>query len=132
MTHFIAGETGRSRLHEELLARIDTVIDRSARVRGTFVSTADNGIRIDGRFKGRICLGPGSVILVQHGAVVEESELEADIILVAGYVRANVTARTYFEANARAEVHGHLACLGKMKTHPSTMLVASVALAPRD
>jgi cytoskeletal protein CcmA (bactofilin family) len=115
--------------HDELCA-ISTVVDASALVSGNFHSTSSGGIRVDGRFKGRICLGADSIVFVSSGAILEESELSADVVVVSGYVHGKVTARIAFEATDQAEIHGSVQCLGQIKIHPGSRMDALLSVTP--
>ena len=93
-----------SLVSRDSLASIDTVIDASARVSGNFHSTGAASIRVDGRFKGSISLGPDSIVFISKDAVVEDAELCADVVVVAGYgsTRAAFKARGWV-ASTRAD-----------------------------
>jgi cytoskeletal protein CcmA (bactofilin family) len=114
----------------EALLAIDTVIDASARVSGNFHSTDAGGIRVDGRFKGTICLGPDSIVFISKEAVVEDADLCADVVVVAGYVQGRVTARKAFEAIDASEVRGAVECQGRLCLHPGSKMDALLSVSP--
>lgn len=119
-----------SLVSRDSLASIDTVIDASARVSGNFHSTGAAGIRVDGRFKGSISLGPDSIVFISKDAVVEDAELCADVVVVAGYVQGKVTARKAFEAIDAAHVRGAVECLGRLCLHPGSKMDALLSVSP--
>jgi cytoskeletal protein CcmA (bactofilin family) len=80
-----------------------TFIGSDAFFEGTLSCTG--GIRIDGRFKGRIQCD-GSLVISDAGEV--EGEIVADRVVVAGELAGNVTARECLHVGKSGKVYGDI------------------------
>lgn len=111
----------------ELLQSFTTVVDPSARVVGTFSSADDSCIRIDGRFRGNITLGPSGVVAISDGGVVEDAHVEADYILISGYFTGTAHARLSLVVTEKADVRGELRYSSTLRVHQAARVRASIA-----
>lgn len=116
----------------ELLQSFTTVVDTSARVVGSFTSADDSCIRIDGRFRGSITLGPAGVVAISDGGVVEDAHVEADYILISGYFAGIAHARLSLVVTERADVRGELRYSSTLRVHQAARVRASIAPSHSD
>ena len=80
-----------------------TIISSDAFLEGTLSS--EGGVRIDGRFRGRIeC--EGTIVISKSGKV--EGEIVADDIVVAGELSGNVTAKEGLHLSQSGKLYGDI------------------------
>jgi cytoskeletal protein CcmA (bactofilin family) len=80
-----------------------TLIGSDAFLQGTL--SCNDGIRIDGRFKGRIECG-GTLVISDAGKV--EGEVIAHTVIVAGELAGNVTARECLHVSKSGKLYGDI------------------------
>ena len=82
---------------------IETIIGRHAYFEGTLCS--EQGIRIDGRVKGKVeC--EGSLVIGNEGKV--EGEIVADDVFIAGELTGTATAKNHVEITEKGKVYGDI------------------------
>ncbi|OPX35096.1 MAG: hypothetical protein B1H11_09660 [Desulfobacteraceae bacterium 4484_190.1] len=82
---------------------VSTFIGNNASFEGILIS--QEGLRIDGRVKGKIeCKGP--LIIGSEGKV--EAEIIAETVSIGGKLNGNITASKYLEINEKGKVFGDI------------------------
>jgi cytoskeletal protein CcmA (bactofilin family) len=120
----------------ERLAAITSLIAEGSVFEGNFHAARDQGIKVDGEFKGHITFENGGTLHVGATGVMENTRLEADYIIIEGRVTGTVFARKALEITGsgtligdasydemidmhpRAKVRGKIEYRGEMDTLP--------------
>ncbi|HSI50940.1 MAG TPA: polymer-forming cytoskeletal protein [Ideonella sp.] len=110
----------------EPLNAISSLIAEGAVFEGTFSTTRDLGLRIDGTLKGPIQLQQGGTVHVGPTGVVEATQIEADHVLIEGVVRGTVIARKTLEITGSATLLGDAIYDTLLDVHPRAKLRGKV------
>lgn len=106
-----------------------TIVDRTARVQGSFSSSEPCAIRIDGRFSGHICVANGLVALSESG-VAEEVDIEADVVVIAGFLRGKVLAHTALHVCSSADISGSICTSATLRILSKATVSAHLEVRP--
>ena len=107
------------------------VLPAGATMKGEMTASADLSIRIDGHYSGSISLGDGSSVYISKDAVVDAESIDADLVLIEGRVKGNVTSRKAMELTATAVVQGTVTYLGKLDIHAGAKVRGQIS-GPQD
>lgn len=102
----------------ERLTAISSLIAEGAVFEGSFQTSRDLGIKVDGLLKGNISFDQGGTIHVGATGVVENTRLEADYVFIEGKVEGTVIARKALEITGSATLLGDAAYDEVMDIHP--------------
>jgi cytoskeletal protein CcmA (bactofilin family) len=102
----------------ERLEAIGSLLAEGAVFEGSFHSTRDQGIKVDGRLNGNITFELGGTIHVGASGVVENTRLEADFVFIEGRVTGTVIARKALEITGSATVIGDASYDETLDVHP--------------
>lgn len=102
----------------ERLEAIGSLLAEGAVFEGSFHSTRDQGIKVDGRLNGNITFELGGTIHVGPSGVVENTRLEADFVFIEGRVTGTVIARKALEITGSATVIGDASYDETLDVHP--------------
>jgi len=106
----------------ERLNAITSLIGEGAVFEGSFHSTQDLGIKVDGQLIGAIVFEKAGAIHIGPTGLVENTSLEADYIFIEGKVRGNVIARKSLEISGSATVLGDVTYDAMIDIHPRARL----------
>ena len=114
-----SSEPSSSRLvPAERLTAISSLIAEGAVFEGSFQTSRDLGIKVDGLLKGNISFDQGGTIHVGATGVVENTRLEADYVFIEGKVEGIVIARKALEITGSATLLGDASYDEVMDIHP--------------
>lgn len=102
-----------------------TVVDRTAKVEGHFTSVEPCAIRIDGRFTGSIRAANGLVVVSETG-VAEGVNIEAAVVVIAGFLNGRAHAHTMLHISHSADVSGRLCYSANLQIQPKATVRASL------
>ncbi|NWF46184.1 polymer-forming cytoskeletal protein [Hydrogenophaga sp. D2P1] len=108
----------------------DSTVDPHSMVEGNFQSDGDASILIDGRFRGQIDLGRGSLLVIGAGGVVEDSTVTADFVVVLGAFTGTAHARLALEVMAEAVVDGDLRYGARVTIHSKAAIQGKLSAIP--
>lgn len=92
---------------EEQISSITSVVGVDMEMHGKYVGKkAGGGICIEGQYQGSITFDKGGVVRIARGAVVNETTLEADVVLIEGTFTGTVRARRLLEVLPCASIEG--------------------------
>ena len=100
------------------LSAISSLIAEGAVFDGSFQTSRDLGIKVDGTLKGNISFDVGGTIHIGATGVVENTRLEADYIFIEGKVVGSVLARKALEITGSATLLGDASYDEVMDIHP--------------
>ena len=100
------------------LTSISSLIAEGAVFDGSFQTSLDLGIKVDGILKGNISLDVGGTIHVGATGVVENTRMEADYIFIEGKVVGTVVARKALEITGSGTLLGDASYDEVMDIHP--------------
>jgi cytoskeletal protein CcmA (bactofilin family) len=110
----------------EQLNAISSLIAEGAVFEGSFSSSNDLGLKIDGVLKGDISFPTGGTVHIGATGVVEATTIEADHILLEGKVRGTVIARKTLEITGTATLLGDAHYDLLLDVHPRARLRGKV------
>lgn len=110
----------------ERLSAITSLIAEGAIFEGNFVTTQDQGLKIDGQLTGNISFQAGGTLHIGATGVVESTRLEADYVFIEGKVVGTVIARKALEIAGSATLLGDAAYDEAMDIHPRAKLRGKV------
>lgn len=110
----------------ERLSAITSLIAEGALFEGNFVTTQDQGLKIDGQLTGNISFQTGGTLHIGATGVVESTRLEADYVFIEGKVVGTVIARKALEIAGSATLLGDAAYDEAMDIHPRAKLRGKV------
>jgi cytoskeletal protein CcmA (bactofilin family) len=110
----------------ERLSAISSLIAEGAIFDGSFQTSRDLGIKVDGTLKGNISFDTGGTIHVGATGIVENTHLEADYIFIEGKVVGSVLARKALEITGSATLLGDASYDETMDVHPRAKLRGKV------
>lgn len=94
---------------EEQIKNITSVIGADMEMHGKYVGKkANGGICIEGQYQGSITFPAGGVVRIARDAVVNETTLEADVVLIEGSFTGTVHARRLLEVLPCASIEGQI------------------------
>lgn len=94
---------------EEQISTITSVVGVDMEMHGKYVGKkANGGICIEGQYQGSITFDKGGVVRIARGAVVNETTLEADVVLIEGTFTGTVRARRLLEVLPCASIEGSI------------------------
>lgn len=99
------------------IERAHNVLPAGATMKGEMTAEGGLSIRIDGNYTGSIVMGDGSSIYIAKDAVVDAVSIEADMVLIEGRVKGNVTSRKAMELASTAIVQGNVTYNGELDIH---------------
>lgn len=99
------------------IERAHNVLPAGATMKGDMTAQAGLAIRIDGEYSGTIVMGEGSSVYIAKDAIVDAVSIEADVILVEGRIKGNVTSRKAIELASTALIQGTLTYHGELDIH---------------
>lgn len=92
---------------EEQISSITSVVGVDMEMHGKYVGKkASGGICIEGQYQGSITFEKGGVVRIAQGAIVNETTLEADVVLIEGTFTGTVRARRLLEVLPCASIEG--------------------------
>lgn len=92
---------------EEQINSITSVVGVDMEMHGKYIGKkASGGICIEGQYQGSITFEKGGVVRIARGAVVNETTLEADVVLIEGAFTGTVRARRLLEVLPCASIDG--------------------------
>lgn len=92
---------------EEQISSITSVVGVDMEMHGKYVGKkAGGGISIEGQYQGSITFEKGGVVRIAQGAVVNETTVEADVVLIEGAFTGTVRARRLLEILPCASIEG--------------------------
>ena len=100
------------------LTSISSLIAEGAVFDGSFQTSRDLGIKVDGILKGNISFDGGGTIHVGATGVVENTRMEADYIFIEGKVVGTVVARKALEITGSGTLLGDASYDEVMDIHP--------------
>ncbi|MEY4980556.1 MAG: hypothetical protein RLZZ352_2826 [Pseudomonadota bacterium] len=106
----------------ERLDHINSLIAEGAVFEGHFHCNTDQGIRIDGRLSGSITFEAGGTLHIGRTGVVDNTQLQADYVLIEGKVTGNVTARKALEVTSTGTLVGDVSYHESIDIHPRARL----------
>lgn len=106
----------------ERLSAITSLIAEGAIFDGSFQTSRDLGIKVDGVLKGNISFDHGGTIHIGATGIVENTRLEADYIFIEGKVIGTVIARKALEITGSATLLGDASYDEVMDVHPRARL----------
>jgi cytoskeletal protein CcmA (bactofilin family) len=110
----------------EQLNAISSLIAEGAVFEGSFSSTQDLGLKIDGVLKGSITFANGGTVHIGATGMVENTTIEADHVLLEGKVRGTIIARKTLEITGSATLLGDAQYDAMLDVHPRARLRGKV------
>jgi cytoskeletal protein CcmA (bactofilin family) len=110
----------------EQLSAISSLVAEGATFEGSFSSTQDLGLKIDGVLKGGISFQTGGTVHVGATGVVDNTTIEADHVLVEGKVRGTIIARKTLEITGSATLVGDAQYDVMIDVHPRARIRGKV------
>jgi len=108
-TNTTAEITAPRSVTEEQISSITSVVGVDMEMHGKYVGKkASGGICIEGQYQGSITFEKGGVVRIARGAVVNETTLEADVVLIEGAFTGTVRARRLLEVLPCASIEGSI------------------------
>ena len=102
----------------ERLNAISSLLGEGAVFEGSFQSSKDLGIKIDGKLSGNIVFEQGGAIHIGPTGVVENTSIEADYVFIEGKVKGTIVARKSLEITGSATVIGDAMYDALVDVHP--------------
>ncbi len=102
----------------ERLNAISSLLGEGAVFEGSFQSSKDLGIKIDGKLSGNIVFEQGGAIHIGPTGVVENTSIEADYVFIEGKVKGTIVARKSLEITGSATVIGDAMYDAMVDVHP--------------
>ena len=102
----------------ERLNAISSLLGEGAVFEGSFQSSKDLGIKIDGKLSGNIVFEQGGAIHIGPTGVVENTSIEADYVFIEGKVKGTIVARKSLEITGSATVIGDAIYDALVDVHP--------------
>ena len=102
----------------ERLNAISSLLAEGANFEGSFQSSKDLGIKIDGKLTGNIVFEQGGAIHIGPTGVVENTSIEADYVFIEGKVKGTIVARKSLEITGSATVIGDAMYDALVDVHP--------------
>lgn len=102
----------------ERLNAISSLIGEGAVFEGSFQSSKDLGIKVDGKLVGNIVFEQGGAIHIGPTGVVENTSIEADYVFIEGKVKGTIVARKSLEITGSATVIGDAMYDAMVDVHP--------------
>jgi cytoskeletal protein CcmA (bactofilin family) len=100
------------------LNAISSLLGEGAVFEGSFHSSKDLGIKIDGKLSGNIVFDQGGAIHIGPTGVVENTSIEADYVFIEGKVKGTIVARKSLEITGSATVIGDAMYDAMVDVHP--------------
>jgi cytoskeletal protein CcmA (bactofilin family) len=85
---------------------------------GSFQSSKDLGIKVDGKLIGNIVFEQGGAVHIGPTGVVENTSIEADYVFIEGKVKGSIVARKSLEITGSATVIGDASYDALVDIHP--------------
>lgn len=111
--------------HEKLTA-ISSLIAHGAVFDGSFHSSKDLGIKIDGKLNGNVLFETGGTIHIGPNGQLENTKLEADFVYIEGKVIGSIVARKALEISGTATILGDIGYAEQLDVHPRAKLRGKV------
>lgn len=112
-------ESGLARLvPADRLKAISSLIGEGALFDGSFHSSKDLGIKVDGKLIGNIVFDQGGAVHIGAMGVVENTTIEADYVFIEGKVKGSIVARKALEITGSATLIGDAAYDILVDVHP--------------
>jgi cytoskeletal protein CcmA (bactofilin family) len=112
-------ESGLARLvPADRLKAISSLIGEGALFDGSFHSSKDLGIKVDGKLIGNIVFDQGGAVHIGATGVVENTTIEADYVFIEGKVKGSIVARKALEITGSATLIGDAAYDVLVDVHP--------------
>lgn len=102
----------------ERLKAISSLIGEGAVFDGSFQSSKDLGIKVDGKLIGNIVFEHGGAVHIGPTGVVENTSIEADYVFIEGKVKGTIVARKSLEITGSATVIGDASYDALVDVHP--------------
>jgi cytoskeletal protein CcmA (bactofilin family) len=102
----------------ERLKAISSLIGEGAVFDGSFQSSKDLGIKVDGKLIGNIVFEHGGAVHIGATGVVENTSIEADYVFIEGKVKGTIVARKSLEITGSATVIGDASYDALVDVHP--------------
>ena len=102
----------------ERLKAISSLIGEGAVFDGSFQSSKDLGIKVDGKLIGNIVFEQGGAVHIGATGVVENTSIEADYVFIEGKVKGTIVARKSLEITGSATVIGDASYDALVDVHP--------------
>jgi cytoskeletal protein CcmA (bactofilin family) len=102
----------------ERLKAISSLIGEGAVFDGSFQSSKDLGIKVDGKLIGNIVFDQGGAVHIGATGVVENTSIEADYVFIEGKVKGTIVARKSLEITGSATVIGDASYDALVDVHP--------------
>ncbi len=102
----------------ERLKAISSLIGEGAVFDGSFQSSKDLGIKVDGKLIGNIVFEHGGAVHIGPTGVVENTSIEADYVFIVGKVKGTIVARKSLEITGSATVIGDASYDALVDVHP--------------
>lgn len=102
----------------ERLSAINSLIAEGAVFEGNFVTSQDQGLKIDGHLTGNVTFQSGGTLHIGATGTVDGTRLEADYVFIEGKVIGTVVARKALEIAGSATVLGDAAYDELIDMHP--------------
>lgn len=102
----------------ERLKAISSLIGEGAVFDGSFQSSKDLGIKVDGKLIGNIVFDQGGAVHIGATGVVENTSIEADYVFIEGKVKGTIVARKSLEITGSATVIGDASYDALIDVHP--------------
>jgi cytoskeletal protein CcmA (bactofilin family) len=102
----------------ERLKAISSLIGEGAVFDGSFQSSKDLGIKVDGKLIGNIVFDHGGAVHIGATGVVENTSIEADYVFIEGKVKGTIVARKSLEITGSATVIGDASYDALVDVHP--------------
>ena len=102
----------------ERLTAIASLIAEGAVFDGSFHTTRDQGIKVDGVLKGNITIDAGGTVHVGPTGRIENTRIEADYVFIEGKVTGSVVARKALEITGSATLVGDASYDELIDIHP--------------
>jgi cytoskeletal protein CcmA (bactofilin family) len=102
----------------ERLNAISSLIGEGAVFDGSFQSSKDLGIKVDGKLIGNIVFEQGGAVHIGPTGVVENTSIEADYVFIEGKVKGSIVARKSLEITGSATVIGDASYDALVDIHP--------------
>jgi cytoskeletal protein CcmA (bactofilin family) len=104
------------------LAAIGSLLAEGAVFEGSFQSTKDQGMKVDGLLKGNIVFDVGGTLHVGPTGCIENTRLEADYIFIEGKITGTIIARKALEIGGSATIVGDVSYDELIDIHPRAKL----------
>ncbi len=104
------------------LNAISSLIAEGAQFEGSFSSTEDLGLKIDGTLKGNVNFANAGTLHVGPTGQVLGTTIEADHVLIEGHVQGTVIARKTLEITGSATLMGDAYYDALLDVHPRARL----------